>query len=46
LFGTAAVVLRLGRRCVTLRDGKSFLATVDDAATEEALVNDLITGSP
>jgi hypothetical protein len=29
---------------LTLRDGKTFLVTVDDAATGAALLNDLIAG--
>jgi hypothetical protein len=43
LFGAAAVVLRPGDALrLTLRDGKTFLVTVDDAATGAALLNDLI----
>jgi len=44
VFGAAAVVLRRGPALrLTLRDGKTFLVTVDDAATGAALLNDLIT---
>jgi hypothetical protein len=43
LFGTAAVILRRGPALrLTLRDGKTFIVTVDDAATGAALLNDLI----
>ena len=43
LFGTAAVILRRGPAMrLTLRDGKTFIVTVDDAATGAALLNDLI----
>jgi hypothetical protein len=43
LLGAAAVVLRRGPALrLTLRDGKTFLVTVDDAATGAALLNDLI----
>jgi hypothetical protein len=43
VFGTAAVVTRPGEALLlTLRDGKTFLVTVDDAATGAALLNDLI----
>lgn len=43
VFGAAAVVLRRGPALrLTLRDGKTFLVTVDDAATGAALLNDLI----
>jgi hypothetical protein len=42
LFGAAAVVLRRGPALrLALRDGKTFLVTVDDAATGAALLNDL-----
>jgi hypothetical protein len=42
-FGAAAVILRRGPALkLTLRDGKTFLVTVDDAATGAALLNDLI----
>ena len=45
VFGAAAVVLRRGPALrLTLRDGKTFLVTVDDAATGAALLNDLIAG--
>jgi hypothetical protein len=30
---------------LTLRDGKTFLVTVDDAATGAALLNDLIAAA-
>jgi len=40
-----AVALRPGPALrLTLRDGKTFLVTVDDAATGAALLNDLIAG--
>jgi hypothetical protein len=43
LFGSAAVILRRGSALrLTLRDGKTFIVTVDDAATGAALLNDLI----
>jgi hypothetical protein len=43
VFGAAAVVLRQGPALrLTLRDGKTFLVTVDDAATGAAPLNDLI----
>jgi hypothetical protein len=43
LFGAAAVVLRRGPALrLTLRDGKTFLVTVDDAETGAALLNDLV----
>jgi hypothetical protein len=43
LFGAAAVALRRGPALrLALRDGKTFLVTVDDAATGAALLNDLI----
>ena len=43
VFGAAAVVLRRGPALrLTLRDGRTFLVTVDDAATGAALLNDLI----
>lgn len=42
LFGAAAVILRPGPALrLTLRDGKTFLVTVDYAATGAALLNDL-----
>jgi hypothetical protein len=45
LFGAAAVVLRRGPALrLALRDGKTFLVTVDDAATGAALLNDLTAG--
>jgi hypothetical protein len=45
VFGAAAVAVRRGPALrLTLRDGKTFLVTVDDAATGAALLNDLITG--
>ena len=45
VFGAAAVAVRRGPALrLTLRDGKTFLVTVDDAATAAALLNDLITG--
>jgi hypothetical protein len=47
LFGAALVALRRGPALrLTLRDGKMFTATVDDAATGAALLNDLIAGLP
>jgi hypothetical protein len=43
VFGSVVVVLRRGPALrLTQRDGKTFLVTVDDAATGAALVNDLI----
>jgi hypothetical protein len=43
IFGAAAVILRRGPALkLTLRDGKTFLVTVDDAATGAALLNDLL----
>jgi len=46
VFGSASVVLRRGPALrLTLRDGKTFLVTVDDAATGAALLNDLIAGA-
>lgn len=46
LFGSAAVILRRGPALrLTLRDGKTFIVTVDDAATGAALLNDLISAS-
>ena len=43
VFGAAAVILRRGPALkLTLRDGKTFLVTVDDAGTGAALLNDLI----
>jgi hypothetical protein len=46
LFGSAAVILRRGPALrLTLRDGKTFVVTVDDAATGAALLNDLIAAS-
>jgi hypothetical protein len=43
MFGSAAVILRRGPALrLTLRDGKTFVVTVDDAATGAALLNDLI----
>jgi Domain of unknown function (DUF1648) len=46
LFGAAAVIVRPGPALrLTLQDGKSFLVTVDDAATGAALLNDLIAGA-
>jgi len=43
VFGSAAVILRRGPALrLTLRDGKTFTVTVDDAATGAALLNDLI----
>lgn len=47
LYGSAAAVLRRGPALrLTLRDGKTFLVTVDDAATGAALLNDLIAALP
>jgi Protein of unknown function (DUF1648) len=46
LFGTALVALRRGPALrLTLRDGKLFTVTVDDAATGAALLNDLIAAA-
>jgi hypothetical protein len=46
LFGSAAVILRRGPALrLTLRDGKRFVVTVDDAATGAALLNDLIANN-
>jgi hypothetical protein len=46
LFGAALVALRRGPALrLTLRDGKMFTVTVDDAATGAALLNDLIAGA-
>jgi hypothetical protein len=46
LFGSAAVILRRGPALrLTLRDGKTFIVTVDDAATGAALLNDLIAAA-
>jgi hypothetical protein len=46
MFGTAAVILRRGPAVrLTLRDGKTFIVTVDDAATGAALLNDLIAAA-
>ena len=46
VLGGASVVLRRGPALrLTLRDGKRFLVTVDDAATGAALLNDLIAGA-
>jgi len=46
VFGSAAVILRRGPALsLTLRDGKAFTVTVDDAATGAALLNDLIAAS-
>jgi hypothetical protein len=43
VFGAAAVIVRRGPALkLTLRDGKTFLVTVDDAATGAALLNDLL----
>jgi len=43
VFGAAAVILRRGPALkLTLRGGKTFLVTVDDAATGAALLNDLL----
>jgi hypothetical protein len=42
VFGSAAVVRRGPALRLSLRDGKTFLVTVDDAATGAALLNDLI----
>ena len=46
LYGSAAAVLRRGPALrLTLRNGKTFLVTVDDAATGAALLNDLIAAA-
>jgi Protein of unknown function (DUF1648) len=46
VFGSAAVILRRGPALrLTLRDGKTFVVTVDDAATGAALLNDLIAAA-
>ena len=46
LLGAAAVIVRPGPALrLTLRDGKTFLVTVDDAATGAALLNDLIAAA-
>jgi len=46
VFGSAAVALRRGPALsLTLRDHKTFIVTVDDAATGAALLNDLIAAS-
>ena len=46
LFGTAVVALRRGPALrLSLRDGRTFLVTVDDAATGAALLNDLIAAA-
>jgi hypothetical protein len=46
VVGNVSVVLRGGPALrLTLRDGKTFLVTVDDAATGAALLNDLIAGA-
>ena len=46
VFGAAAVAVRRGPALrLALRDGKTFLVTVDDAATGAALLNDLIAGA-
>jgi hypothetical protein len=46
VFGSAAVILRRGPALrLTLRDGKTFVVTVDDAATGAALLNDLIAAN-
>ena len=43
VVGRASVVLRSGPALrLTRRDGRTFLVTVDDAATGAALLNDLI----
>jgi hypothetical protein len=47
MLGAAAVVVRRGPALrLTLGDGKTFLVTVDDAATGAALLNDLIKAGP
>jgi len=46
VLGRASVVLRRGPALrLTLRDGRTFLVTVDDAATGAGLLNDLIAGA-
>jgi hypothetical protein len=46
VFGSAAVALRRGPALrLTLLDGKTFLVTVDDAATGAALLNDLVAAA-
>jgi hypothetical protein len=46
VFGSAAVILRRGPALrLTLRDGKTFVVTVDDAATAAALLGDLIAAA-
>jgi hypothetical protein len=46
VFGSAAVILRRGPALrLTLRDGKSFTVTVNDAGTAAALLNDLISAA-
>jgi hypothetical protein len=46
MFGAAAVVVRRGPALrLSLRDGKTFLVTVDDAETGAALLNDLIAAA-
>lgn len=46
VVGRASVVLRRGPALrLTLRDGRTFLVTVDDAATGAGLLNDLIAGA-
>jgi hypothetical protein len=46
VFGNAAVALRRGPALsLTLRDRKTFVVTVDDAATGAALLNDLIAAA-
>jgi hypothetical protein len=46
VLGRASVVLRRGPALrLTLRDARTFLVTVDDAATGAALLNDLIAGA-
>lgn len=46
VFGKASVVLRSGPALLlTLKDGKTFVVSVDDAATGAALLNDLITAA-
>lgn len=46
VLGAAAVIVRRGPALrLTLRDGKTFVVTVDDAATGAALLNDLIAAS-
>jgi hypothetical protein len=47
MIGAAAVIVRRGPALrLTLGDGKTFLVTVDDAATGAALLNDLIKAEP